>query len=363
MLWRVRTTMSDRPGSLAALARCCGEQGVNILGLQIFPGLGGVTDELVLRTPDSWGADEVARLVDGAGGSTHVTVTPCTEHALTDGPIQYLHALRRVSHDPAALVQVLTRLLDADPEPSTGRPAPEPDGRDRLVAEIGPLRVVLRRTEPFTPTEHARAVAFAEVAAELVHGEDASAAGDDAPGMATPETTDSTALPVIRLARFHDTAALTRMHLRCSSDALHRRYASPPARVDDRFARRLLMAGGGALVATVGEEVVGLASVSTCEAGVAEVSILVEDGWQRRGLGTRLLSAAARLARGQGALDVVLRSRSPNPALMSLAFGSGLRARIRLEGGTVVVSVGVESLKALTTVPGSMLPGGLPAPA
>jgi hypothetical protein len=49
VLFRARTTLSDRPGSLATLARHCGQQGVNILGLQIFPGVEGVTDELVLR--------------------------------------------------------------------------------------------------------------------------------------------------------------------------------------------------------------------------------------------------------------------------------------------------------------------------
>jgi GNAT superfamily N-acetyltransferase len=351
--------MSDRPGSLAALARSCGEQGVNILGLQIFPGVGGVTDELVLRAPDLWGRDDVVQLIDGAGGSTHVSVAPCTEQALTDGPIHYLHGLRRVAHDPARLTEVLTRLLDADPEPRAGV-APAPADRDTLVVEIGPLPVVLRRREPFTATERARAIAFAEVAAELVHGEDAYTPEDEGPSGPTPS---AAVHPVIRQADFHDTAALMRMHLRCSSETVYRRYASPLARVDDRFARRLLMTGGGALVATVGEEVVALATISTCEAGVAEVSILVEDGWQRRGLGTRLLSSAARLARGQGANEVVLRSRTHNPALMSLAFASGLRARIRLDADTVVVTVGVESLKPLTAVPGRAVPPSLPAPA
>ena len=40
--------------------------------------------------------------------------------------------------------------------------------QDTLTVEVGPQQVVLRRTAPFTATEHARAVAFAEVAAELV---------------------------------------------------------------------------------------------------------------------------------------------------------------------------------------------------
>jgi len=34
-LWRVRCTLPDRPGALAALARECGASRVNILGLQI----------------------------------------------------------------------------------------------------------------------------------------------------------------------------------------------------------------------------------------------------------------------------------------------------------------------------------------
>ena len=343
MLFRARTTLSDRPGSLATLARHCGEQGVNILGLQIFPGVEGVTDELVLRAPDTWGLGDVAGLIEQAGGA-HVTVAGCTEHALVDGPIQYLHGLRRLAHDPRTLAEVLGRMLDATPASAF-------DGdlsavQDTLAVSVGPHRVVLRRTAPFTATEHARAVAFAEVAAELVAPEPAPVE----PRAAAP-TPSTAARPAVRLASFDDTAALVRMHERCSADSIYRRYATPLTRIDDRFARRLLLAGNGALVAGVGDEVVGIASISTCENAIAEVSLLVEDGWQRQGLGTQLLSAAARLARGQGADEVVLRSRTHNPALMSLAFASGLRARIKLDGDTVVVTVGVDGLKPLTMVP------------
>ena len=357
MLWRVRTTLSDRPGSLAALARHCGAQGVNILGLQIFPGVHGVTDELVLRGPEGWGTGEVAELIETAGGS-RVTVARCTEHALVDGPIQYLHALRRVAHDPGTLVEMLARLLDADPMSYDVDLSPV---QDTLAVEVGDRQVVLHRTAPFTATEHARAVAFAEVAAELV-----GPGAVDAADWSEAPTPDAGGTPQVRPATFDDTSSLMRMHQRCSADSVYRRYAAPLARIDDRFARRLLLAGGGALVAAVGEEVVGIASISTCEAGVAEVALLVEDGWQRRGLGTRLLSSAARTARGHGAEEVVLRSRTHNPALMSLAFASGLRARVRLDGDTVVVTVGVDGLKPLTMVPASTVSAAAtdqPAPA
>ena len=378
VLWRVRTTMSDRPGSLAALARHCGERDANILGLQIFPGVVGVTDELVLRTPDGWGIDEVAELIHEAGGA-EVSVSPCTEHALVDGPIQYLQALRRVAHDPHTLVDMLARLLDAEAQPPVASVLSA--AQDTMVVDVGSRQVVLRRTAPFTATEHARAVAFAEVAAELLAAELAVPAPSD-PGPAVPGQGDahlggyqpasgSTRVgarePAVRLATFDDIPALMRMHQRCSTDSIYRRYAAPLPRIDDRLARRLLLAGGGALVATVGVEVVGVASISVCEAGVVEVSLLVEDGWQRRGLGTRLLSASARLARGQGASEVVLRSGTHNPALMSLAFASGLRARIKLDGDTVVVTVGMDGLKPLTMVPTSTTrrvpDAGQPAPA
>ena len=344
MLFRVRTTMADRPGSLATLARHCGEQGVNILGLQIFPGVAGVTDELVLRTSGRWGIGDVAELIEDAGGSD-VTVGACSEHALVDGPIQYLHALRRVAQDPTSLSEVLARLLDASPLAASGDDLRTV--QDELRVDVGSERVELRRTAGFTATEHARAVAFAEVAAELMQAAPGSAGPDDVLAPAP----DSSPAPVVRAAGFDDTAALMRMHTRCSADTIYRRYATPLTRVDDRFARRLLLAGGGALVAAVGEEVVGIASISTCEAGIAEVAIVVEDGWQRRGVGSRLLAAAARVARGQEAHEVVLRSRSHNPALMSLAFASGLRARIRLEGDTVVVTVGVAGLEPLAAAP------------
>ena len=354
MLFRVRTTLSDRPGSLATLARHCGEQGVNILGLQIFPGLGGVTDELVLRAPHAWGLGEVAALIEGAGGE-HVTVGTCTEHALVDGPTQHLHALGRLVHAPETLAEVLGRLFDVTPA-STLAPDELVAVQDTLSVQVGPHRVVLRRTAPFTGTEHARAAAFAELAAALV----APGPAAEMPSYAIAATPRDDGLPTVRLATFDDTAALVRMHARCSADSVYKRYATPLARIDDRFARRLLLAGNGALVAAVDDEVVGIASLSTCENAIAEVALLVEDGWQRRGLGTALLSGAARLARGQGADEVVLRSRTHNPALMSLAFASGLRARIRLDGDTVVVTAGVQGLKPLTTAPTASSAPGTP---
>lgn len=113
MFFRVRTRLTDRPGALARLAERCGEAGVNILGLQLFPSLGTVTDELVVKAPDDWTATAVADLVSGAGGD-EVSVEPCTTHDLVDQPTRWLAAVRDVIEDPARLPTVLGQLVGGD---------------------------------------------------------------------------------------------------------------------------------------------------------------------------------------------------------------------------------------------------------
>ena len=115
MFFRVRASLTERPGALALLATRCGEAGLNILGLQIFPDLGRVTDELVISTPEDWTAGAVAELVSGAGGD-EVSVEPCTTHDLIDQPTRWLTAAHDVITDPSALPLVLERLLGPHPE-------------------------------------------------------------------------------------------------------------------------------------------------------------------------------------------------------------------------------------------------------
>jgi GNAT superfamily N-acetyltransferase len=110
MFFRVRASLTERPGALAVLATRCGEAGLNILGLQIFPDLGRVTDEMVINTPDTWTAGAVSDLVSGAGGD-EVSVEPCTTHDLIDQPTRWLTAAHDVVADPALLPSLLEKLL------------------------------------------------------------------------------------------------------------------------------------------------------------------------------------------------------------------------------------------------------------
>jgi GNAT superfamily N-acetyltransferase len=115
MFFRVRASLTERPGALALLASRCGDAGLNILGLQIFPDLGRVTDELVISAPEDWTARAVAELVSGAGGD-EVSVEPCTTHDLLDQPTRWLTAAHDVVADPALLPALLEKLLGAHPE-------------------------------------------------------------------------------------------------------------------------------------------------------------------------------------------------------------------------------------------------------
>ena len=284
MLWRVRTTLPDRPGALAALAASCGDAGANILGLQIFPGVESVTDELVLRTPEGWGEPEIAELLERSGGHS-VSAAPCTEAALTDQPTRYVQAARSILARPASFPEVVARLFDAE-----AGSTPDLDVMDLLVGDV---QVQVSRTAPFTATEHARGAAMADLVSDVLARDHATApaSGRRVGGGATPE------------------------------------YAA----ADD------------SVTATVDGVSVGLAVVGPD----GEVTLRVDPGWQRRGIGTRLLVDAARLAAGLGVEEIVLTTRSDNQAVLPMVMAAGLRGRIRMAGDRLTVRIGVRDLKPL----------------
>jgi len=110
MFLRIRTRLPEIPGALATLAGCLGDAEVNILGLQIYPDLGTVTDDLVVEVPDAVSPGQLIELVESAG-CTEVAVTVCTEQELQDQPTQWLSAVRRLIDDPTRIHAELTSLL------------------------------------------------------------------------------------------------------------------------------------------------------------------------------------------------------------------------------------------------------------
>jgi len=292
MLWRVRTTLPDRPGALATLAATCGEAGVNILGLQVFPGVESVTDELVLSTPDDWVAADLADLIGRSGGRS-VSAGPCTEAALTDQPTRYVQAARSILAQPAAFPEVVARLFDAESDPGPGI-----HDQDVMQMTVGDVEVQVRRTAPFTATEHARGAAIADLVTDVIERGPLAPVHTRRVGLgATPE----------------------------------------------------YVADSDSVSAMIDGQAVGLAVVRPAaeEPDVRPVTLRVDPAWQRRGIGTRLLVDSARLANALGASEILLTTRSDNQAVLPMVMAAGLRGRIRMASDTLTVRVPVRDLKPL----------------
>jgi GNAT superfamily N-acetyltransferase len=98
-----------------------------------------------------------------------------------------------------------------------------------------------------------------------------------------------------------DEPAVSALLARCSRITLYRRFHSftdGRAYARGLFTRR---AGYYTLVARCGPLCIGLGDLALGASGTADLGVLVEDAWQRRGIGTRLISALLDAARSQGA--------------------------------------------------------------
>jgi GNAT superfamily N-acetyltransferase len=293
--------MPDRPGSLAALAAECGRADVNILGFQAFPDVARVTDELVLSTPDDWAAADLVGLLQGAGGEG-VIVQRCTEAALTDQPTRYVQAARQVIAQPASFPDVVAHLFDADAAPASGYDRGDGgDGSDVMELSVAEVLVQIRRVAPFTAVEHARGASMAELVSDVL--------GRERPAFAPSGS---------------------------------RRMGSGAT---PTYAVR-----GDRVVATADGSTVGLAVLrpgAADEPLVRTLDIDVDPAWQRRGIGTRLLGDAARLARRLGAEEVVITTAHDNRAVLPMVLAAGMRGRIRMAGETLTVRIGLRELRAV----------------
>ena len=100
-----------------------------------------------------------------------------------------------------------------------------------------------------------------------------------------------------------DGDALTRLFYRLSPESVYRRFFSPLSRPDQLRASlaRLDHHDRAAVAAVEGGEIVGVAQYSRAPgARHADLAIVVADGWQRQGLGMRLVAALAERAAAEG---------------------------------------------------------------
>ncbi|MEV0979006.1 GNAT family N-acetyltransferase [Streptomyces sp. NPDC049915] len=351
-LWRMRTTVRDEPGSLAALCTALAGHRVDILSLQAHPLGDTAVDEFLLRSPGTLTAAELTRVVALAGG-TGTWIERADAHDLVDAPTRVLGLATRTALDTAELPLALRQLLGRCTIRSL--PAASAGGADavpeegvledtvlRLRAPEGGVLTVERPYLPFTPTEFARARALVELDARL--------------GPRVPVGSDVLTLPegnpiTVRRADTGDVRAAKAMHERCSARTLSLRYHGP-VRDADRYLNHLLSPRFGRTLAvqTASGRIVGLGHL-LWDGDETEVALLVEDEWQRRGIGGELLGRLVTMAVDAGCESVYAVTQASNTGMVAAMRGLGLPLDYQIEEGTLVITARLHA-----TPVGSRLP-------
>ena len=331
MMWRVRTTLADRPGILAEVADACGRSGVNIVSMQVFVTTPEVIDEFVVAAPDGITDVDLADLFTSAGGDD-VTVTRADPASAADPTTRYLAGVHQVIENGRDVAEVLRELLEVAPPDVadyTGHDVLDLARRDGSVLRIS-------RAVPFTPIERARAQALLSLVGD---------AGWDIPLIA-PSTHQP--LPLVRQASMSDIDSIAALHARCSIETLYQRYQVPlKMPMTTRMARRLIRPEHGvALVVQVGLDLVGHGVLERAE-GVWTFQLLIEDAWQGHGLGSLLVKQSAGRAKAMGAERLTFVTAGSNDQLLRTVGSAGFVARVERHDGNVHITVPLQSVREI----------------
>ncbi len=341
-LWRMRTTVRDEPGSLAALCTALAARQVDILSLQTHPLSDGTVDEFLLRAPAPLTPAELTRTVSGAGGA-HSWLERADAHDLVDAPTRMLGLATRTALDSAELPLSLRQLLgrctihSVPARSLTGQPLAEQVPAEGVLEDHvmkfrdpwGGSLTIERPQLPFTPTEFARVRALVELDARL--------------GQRVPPRRDVLTLPegneiTVRRAGPADLAAAREMHDRCSTRTLALRYHGPVGDADRYLAHLLSPRFGRTLaVETASGRLVALGHL-LWDGDETEVALLVEDAWQQRGIGAELLRRLVTMAAETGCDSVYAITQASNTGMVAAMRGLGLPLDYQIEEGTLVIT-------------------------
>ncbi|MGH3904889.1 MAG: GNAT family N-acetyltransferase [Pseudonocardiaceae bacterium] len=338
-LWRLHVDVADQPGQLGALAAVVGGCGANIKSLRVVGEQaedGSVTDELLVKVPSTLPVPTLVEAVEAAGFHCNVVVRADAQ-ALAD-PVNTALALAHcVAADPGSAPRAVAALLRAELA-GTGAPA------TAHQAEIGagPGRVRLGRSWPFTATEISQATALLELSGTSGCGRRPAAP------RATVQLTDGCEV-VLRAATAADAPLVAALHARCSPHTRSRRSLPTRPGLSSAVLGRLVGADGstGVLALTTdGGAAVGLANLAGADDSTAEISLMVEDAWQGRGVGTALTRKLVDMARAEQLTELVAISHADNHAMTRMLRRAGLRPRGRLEAGALHVRAALATRRA-----------------
>jgi GNAT superfamily N-acetyltransferase len=237
-------------------------------------------------------------------------------------------AVRNPAGGPARLCAALAG-LGVDVLTLSTRPAPDGSVDDFL----------LRAPADAEPRALAAAVRRAGGSGVLLERAESPASG--ASGGACASAGDTTAAPAgitVRPAGPDDRAAALALHDRCSLDTLYQRYHGPVSDAGRYLNHLLSPRHGHTLAAQTGSgRLVGLGHL-LWDGEETEVALLVEDEWQRRGIGGLLLRELIGLARESDREAVYAVTRPANTAMAAAMRALRLPLDHQTQDGTTVIT-------------------------
>ena len=329
--WRVRVDVPDRPGDLPRLTKALGALHVYTVALYVIGASDGYrTIDFFLMAPPSVTPEAIVAAAGSAG--RNVYVRPGEDEDGLDIPTRVLDGATELLLNPGWAPMGAAMLAQAESVEVVDAIEGSDDATHVLRLQWTPTRhVVLRRSwAPFAKAERTRASALLRLAVAIA----AQGGHEEAQGWVEQI---KGGLVWMRLAHPEDADKVAEMHQRCSERTRYLRYVSTGEWRDVQLQR---LAGGhrGATLIAINDKaaIVALGNVFPERSGdsrSAEIAIIVEDAYQGRGVGRRMLRRQIELAEQLGFSEVVAIVLAENTGMLRLLESTGLTWTSSIEGG------------------------------
>ena len=145
----------------------------------------------------------------------------------------------------------------------------------------------------------------------------------------------------VRPIRPEDADGVRRFHAGQSAESIYLRFFAPLKQLSDRDVRRFTEVDYHqrvALVATVHDEIMGIARYDCIDATTAEVAFNISDAYQGRGVGSMLLEHLAAIAQEEGVRRFVADVLPQNRKMISVFTEAGYEVSHHYDDGVIAVS-------------------------
>ncbi|NYH79973.1 GNAT superfamily N-acetyltransferase [Actinopolyspora biskrensis] len=318
-LWRVRASVDDTPGNLAALTGQLALLDADIRTMQVHPVSDAAVDELLVHLPAGTGHDELVETVARAGAG-RITAERTDPHELDDVPTRALRLAGDLVEGTVEPTRALRALLGEVSLRRAQSPEADTDELDgstmRLLHPSGGVLTLHRTAGEFTPAEFARARSMLRLA-----GSCGQRLGRPVRELNAEDGSRVTLRPADR----SDIALVRALHERCSSAGMHRRYFVTGTPTERQLDLLLAPALGRSTVALSERgELVAMGNLGY-DGDDGDLALLVRDDWHGLGVGSALRDELLGHAGELGLNTVGALTQLDNTAMVRTLRSAGFR--------------------------------------